>query len=57
MATTAPVFVIHTTSGIPRRQWCDRCNTSAGLALPIFGLAEVSGAPIVSELGTFNACT
>jgi hypothetical protein len=53
----AATFVIYTTCGAPQREWCDRCNTSAGLTFPIFGLAEANGEPTVSKLGTFNTCT
>jgi len=47
------VVYIHTATGEPRREWCDRCLTSARLVVDVYALMDSGPQP----LGAFGGCT
>jgi hypothetical protein len=48
------VTYIEMATGLPRREWCDRCLTSAVLAVDLYVLSRAGVGPPV---GTVRLCT
>jgi hypothetical protein len=51
MASTE--VAIYVTTGEPRREWCDRCQTSARIDVTVYALLDDGPSPI----GTGGGCT